>query len=68
MNDLKKPDLTKPVFLISDKARMRVEQDKCPVCAQPISEIGFTDDLSKIEYSISGLCQECQDDIFSENP
>lgn len=24
----------------------------------------FRDDLSRKEYTISGLCQECQDDIF----
>ena len=24
----------------------------------------FTDDLSRKEYAISGLCQSCQDDVF----
>jgi len=24
----------------------------------------FTDDLSRKEYQISGMCQKCQDDIF----
>lgn len=26
----------------------------------------FTDDLSRKEYSISGMCQACQDVIFAE--
>jgi len=26
----------------------------------------FKDDLSAKEYTISGLCQQCQDDIFEE--
>ena len=26
----------------------------------------FRDELSKKEYSISGLCQSCQDDVFGE--
>lgn len=27
----------------------------------------FRDELSKREYSISGLCQNCQDSIFGDN-
>jgi len=27
----------------------------------------FTDDLSKKEYSISGMCQKCQDDFFGNS-
>ena len=37
---------------------------KCVVCAGDASE--FKDDLSAKEYTISGLCQQCQDDIFEE--
>jgi hypothetical protein len=28
--------------------------------------IGFADDISAVEYGISGLCQKCQDDVFKE--
>jgi hypothetical protein len=27
----------------------------------------FMDDLSKKEYSISGMCQSCQDDFFGKS-
>lgn len=36
--------------------------DKPFGCGQPITE--FRDALSKKEYTISGLCQSCQDKIF----
>ena len=42
-----------------------VEQGKCPSCSQVIKEGDFKDDLSKKEFKISGLCQRCQDEIFS---
>jgi uncharacterized CHY-type Zn-finger protein len=38
------------------------KQKICVVCGEPIKE--FRDDLSKREYEISGLCQECQDEVF----
>jgi len=36
--------------------------DTCVSCGKGASL--FTDDLSKKEYGISGLCQACQDDVF----
>lgn len=60
-----KPDLNKPVFkLMPDKAKL-IRQGKCPSCKRPIWPQAFTDDLSKKEYSISGLCQTCQNSIFN---
>lgn len=47
--------------------RMRsesIQEDICLRCNQPAVE--FTDDLSRSEYRISGLCQQCQDEIFNE--
>jgi len=35
---------------------------KCATCGKSIGE--FKDALSKREYSISGMCQECQDSVF----
>ena len=35
---------------------------KCSGCGNYVSE--FRDELSKEEYYISGMCQECQDVIF----
>lgn len=36
----------------------------CPFCGKEVSEDDFTDELSRKEYHISGLCQECQDGFF----
>jgi hypothetical protein len=44
-----------------------VEAGKCPVCALPIDQEKFRDQLSRKEFTISGICQICQDDIFKEN-
>lgn len=41
-----------------------VEEGKCPTCSGPIGT--FRDELSRKEYSISGMCQKCQDSIFGE--
>lgn len=38
----------------------------CPSCRGSASK--FRDELSKKEYSISGLCQSCQDKVFSPMP
>lgn len=39
-----------------------IEGDVCVFCGKPIVE--FRDRLSEKEYTISGLCQECQDKTF----
>ena len=39
-------------------------QGKCVLCAADAST--FKDDISAKEYTISGLCQECQDEAFDE--
>lgn len=47
--------------------RDSITKDVCvpaPIgCGMPIS--GFKDELSKSEFRISGLCQVCQDKIFT---
>ena len=46
--------------------RTNIRGNRC--CPPPIGCGGeantFKDELSKREYSISGLCQKCQDSIF----
>ena len=39
----------------------------CPFCKLQITLNDFRDILSVKEYNISGLCQNCQDDVFEEN-
>ena len=44
--------------------RGQVAQGKCVKCERFILETPFTDALSVKEFSISGLCQVCQDEFF----
>lgn len=61
---LKKPDLMKPAFVIFPNFKKMVEENRCPMCKQNIKEEDFKDELSRKEYSISGMCQICQDQTF----
>lgn len=36
----------------------------CVTCGQPSGE--FRDDLSWKEFTISGMCQKCQDSVFAK--
>ena len=36
----------------------------CPSCNKEVSEKDFRNKISKREFKISGLCQECQDLSF----
>ena len=47
-----------------------IDAGKCPSCRMPpwIDQFGnlvFKDKLSLEEYKISGLCQDCQDAVFT---
>jgi hypothetical protein len=55
---------------IMNKAGFREQMSEvlkgnCPFCCKEVSENDFRDELSKREFDISGICQECQDKIFS---
>jgi len=41
-----------------------VEMGKCPFCGDTVNKDDFRDALSFREFSISGLCQKCQDATF----
>ncbi len=43
------------------------ENGICPLCKQKINPDEFVDELSKKEYDISGLCQECQNKVFEKD-
>lgn len=63
----KSAEITKLLDEMSDRT-ISITNDKCvrpPIgCGKPIGE--FRDEISKREYTISGLCQACQDEIFGE--
>ena len=54
-------DIVNEIF---PEAVKQVELGKCPSCKTKVNEGSFRDELSKTEFTISGLCQECQDKIF----
>jgi len=39
-----------------------IDTQTCSYCKKPVT--AFRDALSEKEYSISGLCQKCQDEVF----
>ena len=39
----------------------------CPTCGEKINIRKFRDDLSLEEYTISGMCQLCQDAFFASD-
>ena len=61
---LEKPNLNKPAFKIFPNTAEQITQEKCPTCKEKIKEEDFRDKLSKKEFSISGMCQKCQDKVF----
>jgi hypothetical protein len=41
-----------------------IKEDICVRCGKPVTSNSFTDECSRREYRITGLCQVCQDQIF----
>lgn len=75
---LEKPDPNKQAFKVVPDAPEAIRRDRCPFCGKVINsgdpidlEIGaedisspFRNETSRREYSMSGLCQDCQDEVF----
>ena len=65
----KSPEMTEFLDQFSKAAFGRtrteaIELGVCVDCGQPAKD--FRDAISQKEYTISGLCQSCQDKIFGE--
>jgi len=56
------PAESRPADLIFPERQPTIRSNKCMSCKGDATE--FKDELSKKEYSISGLCQKCQDKVF----
>jgi hypothetical protein len=54
------------MFTLNPEWGNRVIRSECITCEGEITSESFRDDLSKREYSISGMCQKCQDGVFGE--
>jgi len=44
--------------------KTKIEANLCVACNKPA--LLFSDKLSELEFSISGLCQDCQNDVFGK--
>lgn len=54
-------------FITSIMGKDRVQTilaGDCMTCNNEFVAENFRDELSEKEYSISGMCQECQDNVF----
>tara|TARA_R110000824_G_scaffold346176_1_gene532899 strand:- start:140 stop:364 length:225 start_codon:yes stop_codon:yes gene_type:complete len=56
------PDLNKPIFTLMPHLADRIINGCCTYCNITLDE--FRDEISAKEYSISGMCQSCQDKTF----
>ncbi len=54
--------LVEAVYQPSSKKFFR--DGSCPHCKRPINFEEFKDKVSLQEFTISGLCQGCQDEVF----
>lgn len=50
------------VSLLGGSRREAIMADKCMSCGLDATE--FRDEISRKEFTISGLCQDCQDSVF----
>jgi|TARA_Y100000034_G_C6807513_1_gene362695 DNA-directed RNA polymerase subunit RPC12/RpoP len=41
-------------------------KDSCATCGDEVNRNDFTDDLALKEYTISLMCQTCQDKVFGK--
>lgn len=61
----KTPEMQKAVTELAEMLFGKPPQDgvvRCVCCHEPVGQ--FRDSLSRIEYGISGMCQNCQDSVF----
>jgi len=63
----KHPDIEAFLSLLIDSPLTREEtisQGICAGCGHDVLDTSFRDPLSFKEFTISGLCQKCQDEVF----
>ena len=66
----KSPEMTKAIDDLTEKFFGKSRSDSireavCVSCKNPATQ--FRDEISRKEFTISGLCQTCQDQIFGED-
>jgi protein-arginine kinase activator protein McsA len=60
----KDPQLEAFISILDFDRKTKIEAYLCVACNKPA--LLFSDKLSKLEFSISGLCQDCQNDVFGK--
>lgn len=50
--------------ILGEAVELDISPVPCPVCGQTVNQDGFKDDLSRREFEISSMCQDCQDMFF----
>ena len=60
-------DMDKIMEVLFPEETQRRKEGKCPFCGETINMDNFKDDLSRREFEISGMCQKCQDDFFTDD-
>lgn len=64
------PDLSKPIFALMPQLADRVLRGQCTCCGiggYQLANVSFRDEISRKEFSISGMCQSCQDSVFQSD-
>lgn len=61
----KHPQINAAISSVLGKSRVdTIRANKCMTCDKDVT--GFRDPKSAREYTISGMCQECQDSVFGK--
>lgn len=61
----KSPQINQFLSSITGKDRVQtITEDRCTTCNDP--DMNFRTNLDRKEYTISGMCQKCQDAIFGK--
>lgn len=59
----KAPFIDELLTSFTGKSRITsIQNHQCMTCNKPVNQ--FRDQLSLKEYTISGMCQACQDEVF----
>lgn len=63
--DNKTPEMKAAIEAVFPGTQKAISESKCPCCHKSIdANRDFRDNLSRREYLISGMCQNCQDSIW----
>jgi len=56
--------MSKPADNLFPFEKIMRDSHLCPCCGCDVNKEAFRDDISRREFEISGMCQQCQDSVF----